>query len=136
MPIVGVGSVRPGRTGGAMSATGMVRRERPGGLARRQMDLAEGVTAGNVKKGPSIIILDEPTAALSVALMAEVLNLVERLRERSRRHHDQPHLAYVLAVADTAVVLRLGRNNGSLRWARSAPRRSSLPSPGRTSVQA
>ena len=31
---------------------------------------------------PKIIILDEPTAALGVAQTAEVLNLVERLRER------------------------------------------------------
>ncbi len=40
---------------------------------------------------PKIIILDEPTAALGVAQTAEVLNLVERLRENGpRRHHDQP----------------------------------------------
>ena len=31
---------------------------------------------------PQIIILDEPTAALGVAQTAEVLNLIERLRER------------------------------------------------------
>ena len=40
---------------------------------------------------PSVVILDEPTAALGVAQTAEVLNLIERLRERGlRRHPDQP----------------------------------------------
>ncbi|MCP5888480.1 ATP-binding cassette domain-containing protein, partial [Klebsiella pneumoniae] len=31
---------------------------------------------------PKIIMLDEPTAALGVAQTAEVLNLIERVRER------------------------------------------------------
>src|SRR5690606_12691778 len=65
---------------------------------------------------PRIVILDEPTAALGVAQTAEVLNLIERLRERglgvvviSRQ------LAAVQAVADRVVLLRLGRNNGVFR---------------------
>ncbi|KAA9130708.1 ATP-binding cassette domain-containing protein [Microbacterium caowuchunii] len=62
---------------------------------------------------PRVVILDEPTAALGVAQTAEVLNLIERLRERGHgvvliSHH----MADVLAVADRVVVLRLGRNNG------------------------
>jgi ABC-type sugar transport system ATPase subunit len=62
---------------------------------------------------PSIIILDEPTAALGVAQTAEVLNLVERLRDRGLGVLLITHnMANVQEVADRAVVLRLGRNNG------------------------
>ena len=62
---------------------------------------------------PKVIILDEPTAALGVAQTAEVLNLVERLRERGHGVIMISHnMADVKAVADTVVVLRLGRNNG------------------------
>ncbi len=62
---------------------------------------------------PRIVILDEPTAALGVAQTAEVLNLIERLRERGHGVVLVSHsMADVMAVADRAVVLRLGRNNG------------------------
>jgi D-xylose transport system ATP-binding protein len=63
---------------------------------------------------PSVVILDEPTAALGVAQTAEVLNLIERLRERGLGVILISHnIADVLAVADRVVVLRLGRNNGN-----------------------
>lgn len=62
---------------------------------------------------PRIVILDEPTAALGVAQTAEVLNLIERLRERGHGVVLISHnMADVMAVADRIVVLRLGRNNG------------------------
>ncbi|MGW1978211.1 ATP-binding cassette domain-containing protein [Streptomyces sp. NPDC001889] len=62
---------------------------------------------------PKVIILDEPTAALGVAQTAEVLNLIERLRERGLGVIMVSHsMADVKAVADTVTVLRLGRNNG------------------------
>ncbi len=62
---------------------------------------------------PKIIILDEPTAALGVAQTAEVLDLIERLRERGHGVIMISHnMADVQAVADRIVVLRLGRNNG------------------------
>ena len=65
---------------------------------------------------PSIVILDEPTAALGVAQTAEVLNLIERLRERGLAVVLISHnMADVQAVADRIVVLRLGRNNGEFR---------------------
>jgi len=65
---------------------------------------------------PSVVILDEPTAALGVAQTAEVLNLIERLRERGLGVILISHnIADVLAVADRVVVLRLGRNNGDFR---------------------
>ena len=63
---------------------------------------------------PKLIILDEPTAALGVAQTAEVLNLVERLRERGHGVIIISHnMEDVRAVADRVVVLRLGRNNGT-----------------------
>ena len=65
---------------------------------------------------PTVVILDEPTAALGVAQTAEVLNLVERLRERGHGVILISHnMADVQAVADRVVVLRLGRNNGDFR---------------------
>lgn len=65
---------------------------------------------------PKIVILDEPTAALGVAQTAEVLNLVERLRERGHGVIMISHnMADVKAVADRVAVLRLGRNNGDFR---------------------
>ncbi len=60
---------------------------------------------------PKIVMLDEPTAALGVAQTAEVLNLVERLRETGLGVILVSHnMADVQAVADRIVVLRLGRN--------------------------
>lgn len=62
---------------------------------------------------PRIVILDEPTAALGVEQTAQVLDLVERLRERGLGVILISHnMADVKAVADTVAVLRLGRNNG------------------------
>ncbi|TDC27166.1 sugar ABC transporter ATP-binding protein [Streptomyces sp. 8K308] len=62
---------------------------------------------------PRIIVLDEPTAALGVAQTTEVLNLIERLRDRGLGVVMISHnLADVRAVADRVAVLRLGRNNG------------------------
>jgi D-xylose transport system ATP-binding protein len=60
---------------------------------------------------PKVVMLDEPTAALGVAQTAEVLNLVERLRETGLGVILISHnMADVQAVADRIVVLRLGRN--------------------------
>jgi D-xylose transport system ATP-binding protein len=65
---------------------------------------------------PKIVMLDEPTAALGVAQTAEVLNLVERLRENGLGVILISHnMSDVMAVADRVVVLRLGRNNGIFR---------------------
>lgn len=62
---------------------------------------------------PKIIMLDEPTAALGVAQTAEVLNLIERVRDRGLGVILISHnMEDVRAVADRVVVLRLGRNNG------------------------
>jgi D-xylose transport system ATP-binding protein len=62
---------------------------------------------------PKVVILDEPTAALGVEQTAQVLDLVERLRERGLAIILISHnMADVQAVADRVAVLRLGRNNG------------------------
>ena len=62
---------------------------------------------------PKVVILDEPTAALGVEQTAQVLDLVERLRERGLGVILISHnMADVKAVADKVAVLRLGRNNG------------------------
>lgn len=65
---------------------------------------------------PKIVLLDEPTAALGVAQTAEVLNLVERLKEQGLGVILISHnMADVQAVADRIVVLRLGKNAAEFR---------------------
>lgn len=67
---------------------------------------------------PQLVILDEPTAALGVEQTAQVLDLVERLRERGHAVILISHnMADVKAVADKVAVLRLGRNNGVFKVA-------------------
>jgi D-xylose transport system ATP-binding protein len=63
---------------------------------------------------PRIVVLDEPTAALSVVQTAEVLTHIERLRELGLGVIVISHnMTDVRAVADRIEVLRHGRNNGS-----------------------
>ncbi|MDS1271038.1 ATP-binding cassette domain-containing protein [Lipingzhangella sp. LS1_29] len=62
---------------------------------------------------PRVVLLDEPTAALGVAQTAQVLDLIERLRDQGLGVVLISHnMADVRAVADRAAVLRLGRNAG------------------------
>ena len=69
---------------------------------------------------PKVVMLDEPTAALGVAQTAEVLNLVERLRENGLGVILISHnMSDVMAVADRVSVLRLGRNNGTFNVAQT-----------------
>ncbi|VFS28145.1 Xylose transport system permease protein xylH [Serratia liquefaciens] len=85
---------------------------------------------------PKIIMLDEPTAALGVAQTAEVLNLIERVRERGLGVIIISHnMEDVRAVADRIVVLRLGRNKGIFTpmlliriWSPRSPARRKTPS--------
>ena len=71
---------------------------------------------------PRILVLDEPTAALSVVQTAEVLMLVERLRAMGLGVILISHnLADLRAVADRIEVLRHGRNNGSFDAGTAAP---------------
>ncbi|MBV9140976.1 MAG: sugar ABC transporter ATP-binding protein [Pseudonocardiales bacterium] len=62
---------------------------------------------------PKLVILDEPTAALGIAQTAQVLTLIERLRDQGLGVILISHnLTNVKAVADWVVVLRLGHNAG------------------------
>lgn len=71
---------------------------------------------------PRVLVLDEPTAALSVVQTAEVLMLIERLRAMGLGVLIISHnLADLRAVADRIEVLRHGRNNGSFDAGTSAP---------------
>ncbi|MCB1485844.1 MAG: sugar ABC transporter ATP-binding protein [Bauldia sp.] len=63
---------------------------------------------------PKLVILDEPTAALGVEQTAEVLGLIERLRDDGHAVLMISHnLADVFDVADRIVCLRLGRSVAS-----------------------
>ncbi|WP_418277738.1 ATP-binding cassette domain-containing protein [Isoptericola jiangsuensis] len=63
---------------------------------------------------PRIVVLDEPTAALSVAQTGEVLTHIQRLRDLGLGVILISHnLNDVRAVSDRIEVLRHGRNNGS-----------------------
>jgi ABC-type sugar transport system ATPase subunit len=62
---------------------------------------------------PRIVVMDEPTNSLSVVATAEVLNLIEHLRDLGYGVMFISHsLQDVQAVADRVVVMRLGRVNG------------------------
>jgi len=71
---------------------------------------------------PKIVLMDEPTAAISVRQVAEVLNLIRRLREAGIAvvliSHRMPD---VFAVADRIVVLRRGRKVADKPVAASSP---------------
>ncbi|MEE8737508.1 MAG: ATP-binding cassette domain-containing protein [Bifidobacterium sp.] len=62
---------------------------------------------------PALVLLDEPTASLSVIQTSEVLTYIKKLRAQGRSVlmvcHDLPD---VFAVSDRIVVLRHGRVNG------------------------
>ncbi|MEL4504061.1 ATP-binding cassette domain-containing protein [Luteococcus sp. H138] len=63
---------------------------------------------------PSLVVLDEPTASLSVGQTAEVLSYLDELRNQGLGVILISHnLTDVRAVADRIEVLRHGRNNGS-----------------------
>jgi D-xylose transport system ATP-binding protein len=63
---------------------------------------------------PRVIVLDEPTAALSVVQTAEVLSHIEHLRDLGLAVILISHnMNDVRAVADRVEVMRHGRNNGS-----------------------
>ena len=59
---------------------------------------------------PKVVMLDEPTAALGIVQTAQILKLVERLRERGLGVIVISHnLANVFEISDRIAVLRLGR---------------------------
>jgi simple sugar transport system ATP-binding protein len=71
---------------------------------------------------PRIVLMDEPTAAISVRQVEEVLNLIRHLRDQGLTvvliSHRMPD---VFAVADRIVVLRRGRKVADKSIAASSP---------------
>lgn len=78
------------------------------GGQRRTIAIARALLAE-----PRVVVLDEPTAALGIRQTAQVLTLVERLRERGHAVVLISHSTTdVQAVADRIAVLRLGHLTG------------------------
>jgi simple sugar transport system ATP-binding protein len=71
---------------------------------------------------PKIVLMDEPTAAISVRQVAEVLNLIRRLRDQGIAvvliSHRMPD---VFTVADRIIVLRRGKKVADKKIAASSP---------------
>jgi simple sugar transport system ATP-binding protein len=71
---------------------------------------------------PKIVLMDEPTAAISVRQVAEVLNLIKLLRDQGIAvvliSHRMPD---VFTVADRIIVLRRGRKVADKRISASSP---------------
>src|SRR6202008_2972168 len=71
---------------------------------------------------PKIVLMDEPTAAISVRQVAEVLNLIRHLRDQGLTvvliSHRMPD---VFAVADRVIVMRRGRKVAEKKIAASSP---------------
>jgi simple sugar transport system ATP-binding protein len=71
---------------------------------------------------PKLVLMDEPTAAISVRQVAEVLNLIRRLRDHGITvvliSHRMPD---VFAVADRIVVLRRGEKVADKPISASSP---------------
>ncbi|WP_394893549.1 ATP-binding cassette domain-containing protein [Mesorhizobium sp. AaZ16] len=69
-----------------------------------------------------IVLMDEPTAAISVRQVAEVLNLIRRLRDQNIAvvliSHRMPD---VFDVADRVIVMRRGRKVADKQIAKSSP---------------
>lgn len=70
--------------------------------------------AKSILRNASIVLLDEPTAALGVAQTRQVLQLIRRLREQGLAVVVISHnLADVFEVVDRVIVLRLGKRVGT-----------------------
>jgi simple sugar transport system ATP-binding protein len=71
---------------------------------------------------PKIVLMDEPTAAISVRQVGEVLGLIRRLRDTGHAIVLISHrIPDVFTVADRVVVLRRGRKVADKPVARSSP---------------
>jgi simple sugar transport system ATP-binding protein len=71
---------------------------------------------------PRIVLMDEPTAAISVRQVAEVLNLIRRLKDQGMAVVLISHrIPDIFAVCDRLVVLRRGHKVADKRVADSSP---------------
>lgn len=97
---------------------------RPRGLVRRMSGgQRQAVAIARTRlSDPRIVLLDEPTAAISIRQVAEVLDLIRRLRDQGIAvvliSHRMPD---VFAVADRVLVLRRGRRVAEKPIGQSSP---------------
>src|ERR1044072_3303450 len=97
----------------------------------RPRDLVRQMSGGQRQAGaigptrlsqPTLVLMDEPTAAISVRQVAEVLDLIRRLRDAGITvvliSHRMPD---VFEVCDRVVVMRRGRKVGDKRIASRSP---------------
>ena len=70
--------------------------------------------AKSILRQATVVLLDEPTAALGVAQTRQVLNMIRRLRDQGLAVVVISHnLADIFEVVDRVIVLRLGRRVGT-----------------------
>lgn len=87
------------------------------GGQRQAIAIARAVGADS-----SVLLLDEPTAALGVAQTRQVLDLIKRLRETAHAVVYISHnLRDVFEVADRICVMRLGGNVATFRVDETTP---------------
>ncbi len=78
--------------------------------------------AKSILRNASVVLLDEPTAALGVAQTRQVLQLIRRLREQGLAVVVISHnLADVFEVVDRVIVLRLGKRVGTFTVKNTTP---------------
>lgn len=78
--------------------------------------------AKSILRQASVVLLDEPTAALGVVQTRQVLQLINRLREQGLAVVVISHnLADVFEVVDRVIVLRLGKRVGTFDIKTSTP---------------
>ncbi len=95
-------------------------RAKVGGLSGGQRQAIAIARAAGTES--SVVLLDEPTAALGVAQTRQVLDLVKRLRETDHAVVYISHnLKDVFEVADRICVMRLGGNAGTFRVDETTP---------------
>jgi D-xylose transport system ATP-binding protein len=91
--------------------------------------------AKSILRQASVVLLDEPTAALGVVQTRQVLHLIRRLREQGLAVVVISHnLADVFEVVDRVIVLRLGKRVGTYDIKTSTPEQIVAAITGRCST--
>jgi len=117
---------RGGRVADALAAVGL----RPGDAARYPHEFSGGqrqriAIARAIVTRPALIVADEPVSSLDVSVQAQVLNLLQELRERFGVAYlfISHNLAVVRHVADEVAVMKDGRfvEHGPVERIFSAP---------------